>query len=319
MDKMEIPVPTQEKVGRWFTWALIGVAVVVGGNALLPHVNNLLGLIQVMLSSTVNIVLTGVGLVFLIYLVMTLAPLTVQAVNVLAERMTWALIEADPVAHLRIWLKEVRADKQEFSTQLEGIGQAIATVEGSMANAQTESERAQNRYNAARNQGHDSASSFAATAGKYSESVKRYEKMLVPLKMLEMELQKLYKVYEREEFNLATDIDIQSKEWEVAQRAGSALDSAFRFLTKKSKKQAFAEQASKLISDRYAGQFGRLRTLKNMSHDLIATFDLETGMYDEQAYQKWQQATTQVIDNRTGQLDQVPVTRIEQAKPIPRF
>lgn len=319
MEKFEVPVPVQEKIGRYLTWGVIGAIAVVGGNFLLPHVNTFLGLVQTALATTTNIVLSALGLMVLSYLALTFAPMIKQGIDVFAERATWALVNADPVGHLRIWLKEVRADKQEFSNQLEGIGQAVATVEGSMSKANDAATSAQNRYNTAMKNGKSDTQTYSVAAGKYSESVKRYEKMLGPLKMLERELQKLYEVYEREEFSLATDIDIQSKEWEVAQRAGAALDSAFRFLTKKSKKQVFAEQASKVISDRYASQFGRLRTLKNMSHDLIETFDLETGEYDAIAYEKWQQQSSLVIDNRSGKLEQVPMATIQAAQPLPRF
>ncbi len=316
MENMKLPVPTQEKVARWVTWGIIGAAGVAALNFALPHLNTLVFNAAELAKNGMYLTFMLAGLLATVYGVITFAPLFVQAVNVLSARATWALVEADPVGHLRVWLKEVRGDKEAFFGQLEAIGQAIGTVEGSRDAAQGEAEKAQNRYNAAKSQGRDDASMFSVNAGKYGDSVKRFEKMLGPLKMLEAELQKLYRVYEREEFGLATDIDIQSKEWEVAQRAGSALDSAFRFLTKKSKKQAFAEQASKVIADRYAGQFGRLRTLKNMSHDLIATFDLETGMYDERAYLNWQQATTQVIDNSSGKLEAVPVARVQAAKPL---
>jgi hypothetical protein len=187
MDKFEVPVPTQEKVGRYVTWGLIGAAVVFGGNLMLPHVNTM-----------VNIVLTAVGLVIVAYGALTLAPMAKQAIDLFAQRATWALINADPVGHLRIWLKEVRADKQEFATQLEGIGQAIATVEASKTAAEDASTKQQQRYNSAMKQGRTDNQSYSVAAGKYGESAKRYEKMLVPLKTLEQELQKLYAVYERE-------------------------------------------------------------------------------------------------------------------------
>lgn len=319
MEKFDVPVPTQEKVGRWLTWGVLGVAVIFGGKFLLPHVNQFLGLVEIALATTTNIVVSGFCLMVLAYLIMTFAPTIKQGIDVFAERTTWALVNADPVGHLRVWLKEVQADKQEFANQLEGIGQAIGTVEASMARAGEDANKAQSRYNSAMRSGNANTQSFSVAAGKYSDSVKRYEKMLGPLKMLERELQKLFAVYEREEFSLATDIDIQSKEWEVAQRAGAALDSAFRFLTKKSKKQVFAEQASKVISDRYASQFGRLRTLKNMSHDLIETFNLETGEYDAIAYEKWQQQSALVVDSRSGKLEQVPMATVQAAKAIPRF
>lgn len=319
MEKFDIPVPWQEKAGRFLTWAVIGGLVVLGGNLLLPYVNSFLGLVQIALSSLTNIALTAVGLIILSYATLTWAPVVKQAIDLSASRATWALINADPVAHLRIWLDEVRADKREFSKQLEAIGAAKATVEQSRDMALEKSGKSQREYNAGMRQGRQDMSSSSVAAGKYSESAKRYEKMLIPLTTLEMELTKLYSVYEREEFNLKTDIDIQSTEWEVAQHAGKALDSAFRFLTKKSKKQAFAEQASKVISDRYAGQFGRLRMLKNMSQDLIKTFDLETGMYDAEAYENWQRETALVIDNRPGQLEQMPVTNISAQQTIPRF
>lgn len=319
MEKFDIPVPTQEKVGRWMTWALIAGAVVIGGNFLLPYANTFLGLVQTALATTANIVMSAIGLAILAYLTLTLAPVLKQSIDLFASRATWALINADPVAHLRIWLEEVRADKAEFSKQLEAIGAAKSTVEASRDRALEKAGRGQKEYNAGMRQGRTDMSSSSVAAGKYAESAGRFAKMLVPLTTLEMELTKLYAVYEREEFNLKTDIDIQSTEWEVAQHAGKALDSAFRFLTKKSKKQAFAEQASKVISDRYAGQFGRLRTLKNMSQDLIKSFDLETGMYDAEAYEKWQQETALVIDNRPGQLEQVPMAHVQSAQAIPRF
>ncbi len=320
MEKFDIPIPWQEKAGRWLTWGIIGGAVVLGGNFLLPHVNSFLGLVQTALSSATSIFLSAIGLAILAYLTLTLAPVLKQAIDVFASRATWALINADPVAHLRIWLEEVRADKAEFSKQLEAIGGAKATVEASRDKALEKARRSQREYGAGMNQGRTDMGTSSVAAGKYAESAGRYAKMLIPLTTLEQELTKLYAVYEREEFNLKTDIDIQSTEWDVAQHAGKALDSAFRFLTKKSKKQAFAEQASKVISDRYSSQFGRLRTLKNMSQDLIRTFDLETGMYDADAYEKWQRETALVIDNRSGQPVQSPMAVSHaDAQTLPRF
>ena len=52
---------------------------------------------------------------------------------------------------------------------------------------------------------------------------------------------------------------------------------------------------------------------------LIKTFDLETGMYDAEAYEKWQRETALVIDNRPGQLERAPVAVIPAAQTIPRF
>lgn len=321
MDKFEVPVPSQEKVGRILTWCGIGAAVIFGGNLLLPYANTFLGLLQTALSSSINIAFLSVGLVLTLYVITLFAPILKQAVDLLAQRATWALVNFDPVGHLRIWLDEVQQDKQGFATQLEKLDAVRSTVEASRDAAKEESEKAQRKYSGGLNQGRsrEEVAAFSVAAGKYADSAQRYEKMLSPLTTLQQELKKLYAVYEREEFNLRTDIDIQSKEWEVAQRAGAALDSAFRFLTKKSKKQMFAEQASKVISDRYAGQFGRLRTLKDMSKDLIASFDIETGEYDAIAYEKWKQQTALVIDNRSGELEAVPVARINNAREVPRF
>ncbi len=79
----------------------------------------------------------------------------------------------------------------------------------------------------------------------------------------------------------------------------------------------FAEKASQFISDRYAGQFGRMRSLKNLSHDLIESFDLETGMYDQEAYERWQKESALVIGAPTQVVDATPVTT--QVATIPRF
>ena len=115
---------------------------------------------------------------------------------------------------------------------------------------------------------------------------------------------------------MEVDIQVQMQQWEQSQAESGIMDLAEKLLLKKSSRQRYAEMAEQVIQQRYAGNIGRMRNLKRLAQDSFNKFDLESGVFDQLAYENCQKATTQVIDNNSGRLEAVPVARVQSAKSI---
>ncbi len=332
MEKFELPVPTQEKIGRWLTWGIIGACVVLAGNLLLPHVNSFLGLVQTALSSMVGITITAAALALVSYAVMTFAPMVKHGVDVFARRAAWALVNMSPTIHLELALEEVQRDVGSFANFLGRVEEVKAQTEERRDTAKEKAEKAQKSYNAAmtalskpgvsevrRIELEAVKMTASRESGMWSDAATKFHASVERLDFQLVQNTRLYHVFKSEAKSMEVDIQVQTQKWEQALAEEGIMNLAEKLLLKKSTRQQYAEMAEHAITARYAGNIGRMRNLKRLAQDSFNKFDLQTGEYDAIAYDKWQQQMTQVIDNRSGQLEQVPMARIESAQPIPRF
>ncbi len=329
MNELKLPVPTQEKVGRWVTWGLIGAAGVTAANFALPHLSTLAVNIADLARNTMYAVGMLVGLVLTIWLTLTFAPLLVQAVNVFARRSAWALVEMSPTIHLELALEEVQNDVQSFGNFIGQVEEVKAQTEERRDTASGKAQKAQNQYNAAMNMLQrpnipevqrielEAAKGTASREhGMWMEAASKFDASVQRLDFQLTQNTRLFHVFKAEADSMKVDIEIQTQNWEQSKAEEGIMMLAEKLLFRKSQRQKYAEMAEQVITSRYAANIGRMRNVKRLAQDSFNKFDLQTGQYDAIAYQNWQSAMTQVIDNRTGQFEVVPVSRVQNAKPV---
>ena len=329
MNEMKLPVPTQEKVGRWATWAIIAAVVVSVGNVVVPHMSTFAWNVAELAKNGMYALFMGVGLLISIFLLLNFAPIFVQGVHAFARRSAWALVEMSPTIHLELALDEVNEDVSSFGTFLGKIEEVKAQTEERRDKATERAQKAQNLYDSAMNklagQGLDQIqrieleagkTSFARERGVWAEAAKKFDASAQRLEVQLIQNTRLFQVFKTEAKNMEVDIQVQMQQWEQSQAESGIMDLAEKLLLKKSSRQRYAEMAEQVIQQRYAGNIGRMRNLKRLAQDSFNKFDLESGVFDQLAYENWQKPTTQVIDNNSGRLEAVPVARVQSAKSI---
>lgn len=296
-----LPAPKAEVYTNWAIKAALGI----GAGTILwlvgPKLLGLLGLLNNIFASGISLAISATALLLIISAIPKILELGEQLINVISRKLSWVIWEWDPIEPLRQGLMEVQQDGLEFKTHLDNLSSVQANVEHKRDAFIEQADNAEQKAQTFHAKGQQNQfESMAYAQGQYNAAANKFQKMADDIQGIYNEIKVLYDLYKAEEGKMQVDIDVQQNLWESSVAAGGAMDMADKMLTKSSKKRRFAEEARAMIEQKYAGNIGRLRSLKTLSGDLIASFDADKGNYSAQLLKKWNSEKTLLLEHNSG-------------------
>jgi hypothetical protein len=95
------------------------------------------------------------------------------------------------------------------------------------------------------------------------------------------------------------------------------MNSARKLLSGNSKQLQFYEDASSLIAKEFGSVFGQLNDLQLASQEVIDSIDIQKGVYDMQAFERWQaKAKPLLIEDHTPASSTTGLEAGAQAAPV---
>jgi hypothetical protein len=282
----DIMVPKQEVVTRWLIKGALVAGAVIGINTFGPSVNGALTLLH---DATATTMKTGLLLIggFAIY---KFLPTFNLLLNSLARKATWRVIEFDPISPLENYQIEIKKEGQKFADQIRQLSGTVSQIETNRDDLIKQADAAQEQYDAGMRLGKDPSSlrSFATRAGTLRGSAENISNVSDRIKPVLDLLRKMYEVYKFQENELADKIVGKKAEWSAFKAADAGMNSARKLLSGSSKQLQFYEDASSLIAKEFGSVFGQLNDLQIASQEVIDSIDIQKGVYDMQAFDRWQ-------------------------------
>ena len=281
-----IMVPKEEIITRWAIRGALAATAVIGINTFGPSINGALTLLH---DATATTMKTGLLLIggFAIY---KFLPTFNLLLNSLARKATWRVIEFDPISPLENYQIEIKKEGQKFADQIRQLSGTVSQIETNRDDLVRQADEAQTQYEAGMRQGKDPAQlrSFSTRAGtlrKSADTISNVSSRISPV--LEL-LRKMYDVYKFQENELADKIVGKKAEWSAFKAADAGMNSARKLLSGSSKQLQFYEDASTLITNEFGSVFGQLNELQLASQEVIDSIDIQKGVYDMEAFDRWQ-------------------------------
>jgi TolA-binding protein len=312
----DIMVPKQEIVTRWVIRGALAVGAVVAINAFGPSVNGALTLLHDATETTLK---TGLLVVagFAIY---KFLPAFNLLLNSLARKATWRVIEFDPISPLENYQIEIKQEGQKFADQIRQLSGTVSQINTNRDDLMKQSDDAQAQYDAGMRLGKDPSSlrSFATRAGTLRASAQNISTVSARIAPVLDLLRKMYDVYKFQENELDDKIIGKKAEWSAFKAADASMNSARKLLSGSSKQLQFYEDASSLITKEFGSVFGQLNDLQLASQEVIDSIDIQKGVYDMEAFNRWQAKAKPLLiaDQTSGSSSGVSIEGAPAAAPV---
>lgn len=307
---VNLPIPTKEKATRWLIHIGMGALAVAGIIKFMPFVNHALSLLLDGVLSVTQLGLAVGGIAFVTYAGMALWPAYKKFMESLANKAVWAVFEYDPITPMVLWLKEVHRDREELDTQYGQVCGVITQNEQMVNDNQQKAAKADKLFaQAVKQYGQDSheAQMMSLEPGTLRETANRVSQITKTLYTIRDILKEVVEVTEFTERKAELDVTAYKQEFTTAQRVEQATNAANRLLKGRSQRKADAIQAMEIIHNKYAGSFGRLQGLKQLSQELITSVDMTKGTYHEEALERLKNESRMITGNKQEQLMTVNV------------
>lgn len=303
-----LPIPSQEKVARVATHIGLGALGIAGILVFMPYINQALNLVLSGVISGAEIaVITGLTFVG-IFAAIRLWPVYKMLVESFANKATWAVLEYDPITPIRLWLQEVNKDKEELESQYREVGGVISQNEQVVASDLAKAQTADKRFaEAVREHGDDSneAKLMSLEPGTLRETAERIKANTQPLYVVRDTLKEVVDATAYTQRKAELDVEAVQQEYAAAQAVGRATDAANRVLRSRSDRKQKAMDSMKIIHDRYAANFGRLQSLRQLSQEVITSVDMDKGTYHQEALERLRNES-RMITGRTAPVPLAP-------------
>ena len=310
-----LPIPSQEKVARWLTNGAVIALGVAGVNYVMPYINKALGLLVSGVWSVFELGIATAVTFAAVFAIIHLVPVYRRCVEMLANKLTWAIIEYDPITPYKLWLDEMRGDLAVLYSEHQKvsgiIGQNASMIESKLSAAKEGDKRfayAVGKY------GPDSKQAREASIGPsmLRDAAERIRDLTEPLSTTQSILGEVMEALDLEVKKAAMELDNLRSEFAAAEGVKEANEAAGRALHGRSDRKRDAIFAADSIHRRLAVQFGRVRGLRQISSELLSSVDLDRGTYHQEALARLREASQEI--KSVGSQGSITY---QQVRPIP--
>lgn len=301
-----LPIPAKEKVARWAFWGGVVAVVTTAVNVFMPFINKGLTLLLNGMFTFAQLGMLGAAICFGGFALIQFWPVFKRFIESCANRATWALFEYDPITPMVLWLAEVRKDRQTVEKEYMNVDGVISNSERMIADALNKAKKGDALFaTAVSEKGSDSSEARLAALepSRQRQTAENIQQKLEGLKIAREILSQVVDATVYTERAAEVDVDGLRQEWETSKTIESATDSAYRAIVGRSERKQNAQMSMKIIRDKYATQFGRLRGLQRLSRELISGIDLEKGTFHREALDRLR-AESQLITGNVVQIQQ---------------
>lgn len=295
--------PKGAKTIKWVVTGLLGfaalgiIATII--KLVVPTIADAVALLNLLLSNFIYLSLTFMALLAVLWLGIEtfssngrINKLFMQSYSSLMNKLSWELLNVDPLSPLYDKQRETREKKTTFDEAVARIHGVMGHWQNKEAQYRDEASKAERQAKAAEKlMATDPAKEpafrkLAYEAGRKGEQADRYAKRRAGLAPVAANLVRVQGALDVLISNLDTDISIARDEWEAAQTMSSAERAARGVLT--TSREELAQNAMALIQQRYGEAFGRLDHLSDLTKPMLDSIDLEQATYQEDLLAKWQ-------------------------------
>lgn len=315
----DLPVLTKEKVMRVLTH-LVGPAAiaVVAVNFFMPSINKALGLLVNGVWSLTELGIAAICVTAVVTGAIAFWPVYKRLIESLANKATWAIFEWDPITPMELWIKEFVRDGEILANTLMNVDGVVSSNEHRAQKLRDEADRAQGRFNAAvKKFGENSheANLASVDVGAPREAADQIERDTEQLRVLRDVLTEVTQASEFVCKQAEAQVAAVKVQWAAAQETEKATNAAFRILRGRSQRSLDAQRSMEIVRNRFASQFGRVRTLRKLAEKQIIGVDLEKGVFHAQALLEFKNQTA-LLTGKTVQPDVIDVPAIEIKTPV---
>ena len=288
-------IKTAVNIGLWLGGISLAAFAVT---RVVPTWIDALALLQKLTSNIIYLGITAAVLFALALLLMEtftkdgkINKLFAQWYNSVINRMTWAMLEVDPISPLeeeREGMLKRKSIFDEAFSKFDGMLSRLAMTE---ANYRTDAKKAEGRAKAAHARIAEDPTmattfkSLSYEAGRYQETADNFAAKQAQLRPVRDTIKRLRDALLEMVANIDIDIKIARDEWD-AQQSMAEIDKSARGILER--KQQLALNARQVIQDKYAQRIGQLENLKDITKPLLDSIDLDKGTYSAEFLAKWQ-------------------------------
>ena len=226
-----------------------------------------------------------------------------QYYNGVISRLTWKLLDIDPLTPIDDEVKARLADKAIFQEAFESFDGAIERLNKSEQDYRQEANSAEGKAKQAQKAGNQAAfDSLSYAWGSYNQAADRFAKMRDELIPTRVDITKILEGLDSLLEKLKIDRRVTSDMWGV-QKDMSTMNKAARRMMGAGDRYLLAQQAAELVKTKYATEFGRLNNLKTLAKPLLESIDFEKGAYSEELLSRWNQAPKLLESSAAVPLD----------------
>lgn len=309
-----LPIPTKEKVTRWIGHGGIVALAVAGIIKFMPFVNQALTLLLNGFWTLTQLACLAGGVLLVTFAFITLWPAYKRFMESVANKAVWAIFEYDPITPMMLWLDEVRKDRKELEAQYKEVCAVISQNDQVVRDNLQAADAADKKFaQAVKKFGQDSheAELMSIEPGTLRETATRISNNTQPLLTVRDILKQVTEATEFTEHKAEVDVRAFQQEYAAAQSVERATNAATRVLRGGSERKANAMKSMQIIHDKYAGSFGRLQGLRQLSQEVITSVDMAKGTYHQEALERLRNESQMITGGKTPVvLDAVPSGKI---------
>jgi len=308
--------PPEAKAMRYTITGLIALVVISVVSLVVikfvPTWIDAVDLLTKLTSSLTHLAITGAVLTGVIWLLYEIFSPTGKINKLISmqyasfiNKLTWSLLNIDPLSPYFERQKEVRAYKSRFEDavgRLDGImSRWRETADKYHADAKQHERKAKGAKTAAvSDQRFENVFTIESRAyQRCLDTAQEFEGYIARVEPVRKRLHQTVEAAEMVDQNLSLDIKIARDKW-AAKEAFEEVNAAGRALFRGTEKAALAAQAAELIDVKYADQLGLLENLATTTQPLLDTIELEKVSAGSELLSKWESESTKLIEGPTA-------------------
>lgn len=279
----ELPVPPKEKMARWGFYAGAAAIAVGAINMFFPSI---IGAGELLVEATWTAVDFGVAAVVLGagYIgIKNFWPVFKDGVELAARRTAYSILQQMPTEALDLWIEEVEADRLFVHNAARSVAGVMASNEAKIAEYTNKAEKAQQNFEAASRSpkfgpNSDEAIDASKEAGHFYDLVEELQKIAGPLSTLYGWLEENARVADASVKEAKREVEASKVKWEVALETEKGINAGLRGLMGGSRRKANADAAFDIIHKKYAGNFGKISSMRRLTREVFSKQDLNDAV-----------------------------------------
>ena len=261
---------------------MIVAAALIGGG-LIAFIKFLPALILIA-SNTLHLMflLGAIGLVLFLITNPQVRATASVAFQLAMRKLTSAVIQIDPLAILRLKVKEMKENLDSFVESLTKLKDIKVKLERKInENANNIETNMKQAAYAQKSGAQEQIYLKTRQAGRLQKSNMTLKELFTKVETMHRVLTKIYKNSDIIIQDTENEIDNTAAEWEAVKTANSAMKSAMSLINGNKDKRAIYEEAFEVLSDDISAKSGELEQMLEMSESFMNNVDLQNGVLQE--------------------------------------
>lgn len=279
----ELPAPPKEKIARWGFYAGTAAIAVGAVNMFFPSIVNAFDLLTSATWGAIEFGIAGVVGYAGYVAVSNFAPVYKNWIELSARKTAYNVLGQYPTEALDLWLQEVEEDRRVVYDAAQSVAAVVASNLARIQEYTRKGDKAQQRFEAActdKRFGKDSeaAQDASSEAAHNYTLVEELQQIHDPLNQLYTMLEEAAKVANATLTEAKREVNGAKVKWEAAIETEKGINAGLRGILGGGRRKANADAAFDIIHKKYAGNFGKLRSMRRLTREVFSKQDLNDAV-----------------------------------------